>query len=157
MNSIALKKTCHKFFLQISAEVLLKGNKVVLQTIPILNTKLQGFILSSFSDMYVKLKEVQEPLCTELLFTYHIVESFNGLGWKGPKIIQFLPPFHRQGHLSLNQVAQSPTQPGLLCFQEGGIHNLAGQIPQCLHATYTWITICLQIKCETCWKEGKLF
>jgi len=57
MNSIALKKTCHKFFLQISAEVLLKGNKVVLQTIPILNTKLQGFILSSFSDMYVKLKE----------------------------------------------------------------------------------------------------
>jgi len=43
------------------------------------------------------------------------------------KIIYFKPPCYRQGHLPLDQVAQSLTQPGLECFQGGGIYNLAGQ------------------------------
>ena len=33
------------------------------------------------------------------------------------KIIQFQPPHYRQGHLPLDQVAQSPIQPGLECLQ----------------------------------------
>ena len=36
-------------------------------------------------------------------------------------------PCYRQGHLPLDQVAHSPIQPGLECFQGGGIHNLTGQ------------------------------
>jgi len=32
------------------------------------------------------------------------------------------PPCYRQGHLPLAQVAHSPIQPGLECFQGGGIH-----------------------------------
>ena len=43
------------------------------------------------------------------------------------KIISFQPPCYRQGHLPLDQVAHSPIQPGLECFQGGGIHNLTGQ------------------------------
>ena len=31
---------------------------------------------------------------------------------------------YMQGHIPLDQIAQSPTQPGLECFQGGGIHNL---------------------------------
>ncbi|KAK4822067.1 hypothetical protein QYF61_009328 [Mycteria americana] len=32
-----------------------------------------------------------------------------------------------QGHLPLDQVAQSPIQPGLKHFQGGAIHNFSGQ------------------------------
>jgi len=43
-------------------------------------------------------------------------------------------PSCRQGHLPLDQVAQSPIQPGLEGFQGGGIHNLSGQpVPLCHH------------------------
>ena len=38
-----------------------------------------------------------------------------------------LPPCHEQGHLPLDQVAQSPVQPGLECFQGSGISHLSGQ------------------------------
>ena len=37
------------------------------------------------------------------------------------------PPCHGQGHLALDQVAQSPVQPGLEHFQGWGIHNFSGQ------------------------------
>ena len=40
------------------------------------------------------------------------------------KIIQFLPPCYRQGHLPLDQAAQSSIQPGLECFQGGGIQDV---------------------------------
>ena len=46
-----------------------------------------------------------------------IIESRNGLGGKGPlKAIQS-KPYHGQGHLPLDQVAQSPVQPDPECFQ----------------------------------------
>jgi len=37
------------------------------------------------------------------------------------------PPCHEQGHLQPDQVAQSPVQPGLECFQGWGIDHLSGQ------------------------------
>ena len=43
------------------------------------------------------------------------------------KIIWFQPPWHGQGHLPLDQVAQSPNQLGLECFQGGGSHSFSGQ------------------------------
>jgi len=50
---------------------------------------------------------------------YHrIIEWF---GLEGTlKIILFLPPCHGQGHIPLDQVAQSPIQPSLEHFQGGG-------------------------------------
>ena len=36
-------------------------------------------------------------------------------------------PCSEQGHLHLDQVAQSPLEPGLECFQGWGIHRLSGQ------------------------------
>jgi len=43
------------------------------------------------------------------------------------KIIQFQLPCHGQGHLPLEQVAQSPIQPGLEHCQGGGSHSFSGQ------------------------------
>jgi len=43
------------------------------------------------------------------------------------------PPCSKQGYLKLDQVARSPVQPGLRCFQGWGLHYLSGQtlsIPQ---------------------------
>jgi len=37
------------------------------------------------------------------------------------------PLCNKQGHLKLDQVAQSPIQPGLECFQGWGIYHLSGQ------------------------------
>ena len=51
------------------------------------------------------------------LQNYRIMEWFGSEGTF--KIIQFQSPCYRQGHFSLDQVAQSPIQPGLECFQEG--------------------------------------
>jgi len=42
-------------------------------------------------------------------------------------IIWFQPPCHDQGHLPLDQSAQSSIQPGLEYFQGGGIRSLSGQ------------------------------
>ena len=50
------------------------------------------------------------------------------------KITQFQPLCYRQGHLLLDQVAQSPIQPGLESLQGGAIHSLSGQpIPASHH------------------------
>ena len=43
------------------------------------------------------------------------------------KIIWFQPRCHGQGHLPLDQVAQSPIQPGVEQFNGWGIHSLSGQ------------------------------
>jgi len=43
------------------------------------------------------------------------------------KIIWFQPPCHEQGHLPLDQVAQSSIQPGLEHCQGGSIHSFSGQ------------------------------
>jgi len=49
--------------------------------------------------------------------------------WVGKNLIDHLvPPLcHGQGHLPLDQVAQSPIQRGLQQFQGGGIHDFSGQ------------------------------
>jgi len=39
----------------------------------------------------------------------------------------FQPPCHEQGHLPLEQVAQSSIQPGLEHRQGGGSHSFSGQ------------------------------
>ena len=55
------------------------------------------------------------------------------LGWKTYKFL-FQPTCYRWGHFPLDQVAQSPIQPGLECFQGGGIHSLSGQhVPVSCH------------------------
>jgi len=41
------------------------------------------------------------------------------------KIIWFQPPCHEQGHLPLDEVAQSSIQPGLEHCQGGGSHNFS--------------------------------
>jgi len=51
--------------------------------------------------------------------------------WAGrtSKFIWFQPPCHGQGHLSLDQVAQSSIHPGLEGFQEGAATASLGNIP----------------------------
>jgi len=49
-------------------------------------------------------------------------------GWEGTfegHLVQL--PCHEQGHLHPDQVAQSPVQPGLECFQGWGISHLSEQ------------------------------
>ena len=48
------------------------------------------------------------------------------------KIIQFQSSCYRQRHLLLDQVAQSPIQPGLECFQRGAFITSLGNLLQCL-------------------------
>ena len=46
-------------------------------------------------------------------------------------------PCNEQGHLQLDQVAQSPVQPGLECSQGWGIYHLSGQpVPVFHHPHY---------------------
>ena len=49
--------------------------------------------------------------------------------WVGRDLSDHLvpTPCHRQGHLPLDQVVHSPIQPGLECFQGGGIQSLYAQ------------------------------
>jgi len=42
-------------------------------------------------------------------------------------------PCTEQGHLPLDQVAQTLVQPGLECFQEWGLHYLSGQLVTVFH------------------------
>jgi len=46
------------------------------------------------------------------------------------------PPCSEQGHLQPDQVARSPIQPGLGCFQEWDIYHLSGQPVPVLHHPY---------------------
>ena len=43
------------------------------------------------------------------------------------------PPCNEQGHLQLDQVAQSPVQPDLECFREWGIYHLSRQLAPVFH------------------------
>lgn len=49
-------------------------------------------------------------------------------------IFSFQPPCHEQGHLALDQVAQSPTQFGSEHFQGWDTHKFSGQsVPEPYH------------------------
>jgi len=49
-------------------------------------------------------------------------------------------PCNKYGHLQLDQVAQSPVQPGLECFQGWGIYHLSGKlVPVFHHPTYQFL------------------
>ena len=58
------------------------------------------------------------------------------------KTIEFQPPFWRQGHLPLDQVAQSSIQPGLEHLQGGGIHSLPLGFHFSLHIHYQTPFLC---------------
>jgi len=45
-----------------------------------------------------------------------------------PKGHPVQPPWNKQGHLQLDQVAQSPVQPNLECFQGWGIYPRAAKL-----------------------------
>jgi len=45
-------------------------------------------------------------------------------------------PYNEQGHLKLDQVAQSPLQPDPECLQEWGIHHFSGQPVSVPHHPY---------------------
>ena len=65
------------------------------------------------------------PFTVQLLSYDRIIECF---GWEGTfrgHLAQ--PPCNEKGHLQLDQVAQSPVQPGLECFQGWGLHYFSGQ------------------------------
>lgn len=60
-----------------------------------------------------------------VLQTYQrIIEQWTDFGWKGPfKYHLVHSPCHWQGHLSLDQITQSPIQPDSEHLQGWGIHN----------------------------------
>ena len=62
---------------------------------------------------------------------YRIIESFGLEGTFKGHLAQ--PPCNEQGHLQLDQVAQSPVQPDLECFQGWGPHCLSGQCVPVFH------------------------
>ena len=71
-----------------------------------------------------------EPSDAILYFPLHVIYH-RIIEWQGLeetlKIIRFQPPCHEQGHLALDQVAQSSIQPGLEHCQGGGIHSFSVQ------------------------------
>ena len=56
---------------------------------------------------------------------YRIIEQFGLEGTFKAHLVH--PSCSEQGHLPLDQVAQSLIQPDLKCYQGWGIHNFAGQ------------------------------
>lgn len=60
-------------------------------------------------------------------------------------------PCNRQRHLQLNQVAPSPSQPNLDCFQRWGIHHLSGQPASLFYHPYykKIIPLGLHRSCDT--------
>ena len=70
------------------------------------------------------LKQVHIWWVSFSLIKHRIIEWF---GLEGTlKIIWFQAICHGQGHLPVDQVAQSPIQPGLEHCQGGGIHSFSG-------------------------------
>ena len=67
-----------------------------------------------------KFPVLQKGVSSVLSQNHRIIEGkFKGL------LVQ--APCHQQGHLQLDQVAQSPVQPGLECSQGWCINHLSGQ------------------------------
>ena len=66
------------------------------------------------------------PAAPKLCLSCRIIERFGLEGTFKGRLVQ--PPCHEQGHLPLDQVAQSPVQPALECCQGWGIYNVSGQL-----------------------------
>ena len=64
--------------------------------------------------------KIIESLELEAIFKGHLVQH----------------PCNEQGHLQQDQVAQSPVQPDLECFQGWGTHHLSGQRVSVSHCRY---------------------
>ena len=62
---------------------------------------------------------------------YHRIIEWPGLK-RTTVIISFQPPCYVQDRQPADQAAQSHIQPGLECLQGWGIHNLLGQLFQCV-------------------------
>ena len=88
------------------------------------NTKPQNHRMAWFG-RDLKDHQVPRPLPLSGLPSHRIIEWFELE--KTFKIMQFQPPCYRQGHLPLDSVAQSLSQPGLECLQGQCIHNLSEQ------------------------------
>jgi len=58
-----------------------------------------------------------------------LVEGNHKMVWVGRDLRDHVVPTHcyGQGHLPLDQVAQSPIQPGLEHLQGGDVHNFSGK------------------------------
>jgi len=66
-----------------------------------------------------------QVLCVTVFCCVGIIECFELEGTCRGHLAQ--PLCNKQGHLQLDQVAQSLVQPGLECFQGWGLHYLSGQ------------------------------
>jgi len=88
---------------------------------------------------------ISRPKCSEIIKIFAVVLKEYKPGSKHRTIAWFelerafkdrlsQSSCHGPGHLPLDQVAQSPTQPGLEHFQGGGSHNFSGQpVPEPYH------------------------
>jgi len=72
---------------------------------------------------------VANCLCINLSININLFQRITEwFGLEGTlKIIWFQPPCHKQGHLPLDEVAQSSIPPGLEHCQGGGSHSCSGQ------------------------------
>lgn len=68
------------------------------------------------------------PLSGFLLLGFRVASNRQRVtGWvRLEGTLKFNPLGYGQGHLSLDQIVQSPIQPGLERFQGEGIHNFCG-------------------------------
>jgi len=71
------------------------------------------------------LRQIPQNCPKIFLSSYRTIGCFGLEGTSRGHLVQ--PPRSDQGRLQLDQVAQSPIQPGLECFQEWGLHCLSGQ------------------------------
>ena len=71
------------------------------------------------------LTTVEQTCIISMKYFKNFMEWFGLEGTLKGQLVQ--PPHGEQGHLHLDQVAQSPVQPDLECFQGWGIYHLSGQ------------------------------
>ena len=76
-------------------------------------------------DLIVCAKGIFKKVNLLQTWNFHGITEMVGMGGT-LKIIKFHAPCHRQECLPLDQVAQSPIQPGLEHCQGGGIHDFSG-------------------------------